>query len=351
MTKKVKLFFCVNTRKSAANKSMKKIEIGHGSGGKLTRDLIRKVFLKYFDSEEIKPLDDAAYINLKNHSTAMTTDSYVVRPLFFPGGNIGKLAVCGTVNDLAVSGAIPRYLSIGVILEEGFSMNSLEDIVRSIGETSRNANIKVVAGDTKVVEKDKCDGVYINTTGVGEIVRPLPYQNVSAGDAAIVTGTVGDHGTAIALARDEFDIKAQVESDCAPLNDLLVPLFEIDGLKWMRDPTRGGAATVLAELSDAAGLGIEIFEDEVPVREDVRFISDMLGYDPLYLANEGKAIIIASNNSANKILDILKKHPLGQNAAIIGHVSSKFKGARLRTKIGGERLLDVLEEDMLPRIC
>jgi len=330
---------------------MKKIEIGHGSGGRLTRDLIRKVFLKHLNSDELRPLEDAAYINLKNHNTAITTDSYVVRPLFFPGGDIGKLSICGTVNDIAVSGAIPRYLSIGFILEEGFPLDKLEDIAKSICETAELAGVRVVTGDTKVVEKGRCDGVYINTTGVGEVVRPLPLNNVKAGDAVIVTGTVGDHGTAIALARNEFDIKSSVVSDCAPLDSLLMPLFEVDGLRWMRDPTRGGVATVLAELSEAADLGVEISEDKVPVREDVRFICDMLGYDPLYLANEGKAIIIASGESANRIAGMLKKHPLGQDASIIGHISSKFKGARLRTKIGGERLLDMLEEDMLPRIC
>ncbi len=330
---------------------MKKIEIGHGSGGKLTRDLIQKVFIKHLSAEELKPLDDAAYIDLKHHSTAMTTDSYVVRPLFFPGGDIGKLSVCGTVNDLSVSGAMPRYLTIGLILEEGFPFGRLEDIIKSIGETARAADVKVVAGDTKVVEKDKCDGVYINTTGIGEIVRPLPVQNVSAGDSVIVNGTIGDHGTAIALARNEFDIKARVESDCALLHELLTPLFQVEGLKWMRDPTRGGLATALAELSDVTGLGIEIFEDKVPVREDVRFISDMLGYDPLYLANEGKAIVIASHDSAVRIVGELKKHPLGQNTAVIGNITSQFKGVRMRTRIGGERVLDVLEEDMLPRIC
>lgn len=330
---------------------MKKIEIGHGSGGRLTRDLIQKVFLKYFQSDELQPLEDAAYINLKNQSTAMTTDSYVVRPLFFPGGDIGKLAVSGTVNDLAVSGAVPRYLSVGIILEEGFSIGSLEDIVKSISETAKSADVRVVAGDTKVVEKGKCDGMYINTTGVGDVVKSLPLHNVSEGDVVIVTGTVGDHGTAIALARNEFDIKAPVESDCAPLIDLLMPVFEVDGLKWMRDPTRGGVATVLAELSDITGLGVEISEDKLPVREDVRFISDMLGYDPLYLANEGKAIIVASEESAQRVIGLLKEHSLGHNTAVIGHISSKFKGARLKTKIGGERLLDVLEEDMLPRIC
>ena len=330
---------------------MKKIEIGHGSGGRLTKDLIEKVFLKYLNCEELRPLEDASYINLNNQKTAITTDSYVVRPLFFPGGDIGKLSVCGTVNDLIVSGAVPRYLSIGFIIEEGFQIKSLEDILKSIKETSKNSGVRIVTGDTKVVEKNKCDGVYINTTGVGEIVKPMLLNDVSDGDMIIVTGTMGDHGTAVALAREEFNIDAPVESDCAALNDLLMPLFEIKGIKWMRDPTRGGLATVLAEVSENTKLGVEILEDSVPVREDVRFISDMLGYDPLYLANEGKAVIIASGESADEVIMTLRKHPLGKNAAVIGRISSKFKGARLKTMIGGERVLDMLEEDMLPRIC
>ncbi len=330
---------------------MKKIEIGHGSGGKLTRDLIEKTFLKYLRSDELNPLEDAATLNLKNTKAAFTTDSYVIRPLFFPGGNIGKLSVCGTVNDLVVSGAVPRYLSLGFILEEGYSIDDLEVILKSIGETAVSSGIRIVTGDTKVVERNKCDGIYINTTGIGEIVKPMLADNVSSGDTVIVTGTVGDHGIAVALARDEFDIKAPVESDCASLNDLLVPVFELEGLKWMRDPTRGGVATVLTELSETTGLGIRIFEDKVPVREDVRFVSDMLGYDPLYLANEGKAIIVASGESSSKLIDLLKKHPLGKNSEIIGNITTEFKGVRLKTKIGGERVLDMLEEEMLPRIC
>lgn len=330
---------------------MKQIEIGHGSGGRLTRDLIKNIFLKYINSEELKPLEDAAIINLRHTVTAFTTDSYVIRPLFFPGGDIGKLSVCGTVNDLVVSGAVPRYISLGFIIEEGFSLDSLEQIAKSIGTSAESTGVKIVTGDTKVVEKNKGDGIYINTTGIGEVVKALPLSNVSDGDAVIITGTIGDHGTSIAIAREEFSIEAKVQSDCAALNDLLTPLFVIDGIKWMRDPTRGGVATVLVELSESLGYGVQVFEDRVPVREDVRFISDMLGYDPLYLANEGKAIVITSGESANKVLEILKRHPLGKNAAVIGKVSSKFKGVRLKTRIGGERLLDMLEEDILPRIC
>ncbi len=330
---------------------MKKIEIGHGSGGKLTRDLIKKIFLKYLNSDELKTLEDAAYINLKNQKTAITTDSYVIRPLFFPGGDIGKLSVCGTVNDLVVSGAIPQYISLGLIIEEGFSVESLKKIVKSIGEAAKEASVKVVTGDTKVVEKNKCDGIYVNTTGIGEIAKSMSSLNVSPGDSVIITGTVGDHGTAVAIAREEFDIDAPVESDCASLNELLLPLFEIEGVKWMRDPTRGGVATALVELSETTGLGVYIFEDNVPVREDVRFIQHMLGYDPLYLANEGKAVIIATNESSHEVLDVLKKHPLGKDSSVIGHISSQFKGVRLKTRIGGERVLDMLEEEMLPRIC
>jgi hydrogenase expression/formation protein HypE len=330
---------------------MRKIETGHGSGGSLTRDLIENIFLKHLNSDELKPLEDASYIELNGSKTAITTDSYVIRPLFFPGGDIGKLSVCGTINDLTVSGVIPEYFSLSFIIEEGFSVESLEKILKSIRRTSEDSSVRIVTGDTKVVERNKCDGIYINTTGVGRVVRPLTLSDISEGDVVIVTGTIGDHGTAVALARGEFEIDAPVESDCASLDKLLTPLFSIKGVKWMRDPTRGGLATVLAELADKRGLGVEIFEESVPVREDVRFISDMLGYDPLYLANEGKAVIITSKDTADEVTELLRKHPLGKNAVQIGLISSKFNGVRLKTSIGGERVLDLLEEDMLPRIC
>jgi len=330
---------------------MKKIEIGHGSGGRLTRDLIEKLFLKYLDSNELKPLEDAAYISFESPRIAITTDSYVVRPLFFPGGDIGKLAVCGAINDLAVSGASPKYLSLSFIIEEGFLIRKLEDVLKSVKMASESAGVKIVTGDTKVVERNKCDGLYINTTAVGEIIRLLVLDNISDGDSVIVTGTIGDHGTAVAIARDEFEIDASVESDCAALNSLLTPLFDIEDLKWMRDPTRGGVATVLAEVADKTSLGIEINEENIPVRDDVKFISDMLGYDPLYLANEGKAVVITSHEAADEVLNKLRLHSLGKDAAIIGRITTKHKGVRLKTKIGGERVLDMLEDDMLPRIC
>ena len=224
-------------------------------------------------------------------------------------------------------------------------------MLKSIKITSEAAGVKIVTGDTKVVEKGKCDGLYINTTAVGEIISSLVIDNISDGDAVIVTGTLGDHGAAVAIARNEFDIDTSAESDCAPLNGLLTPLFDIDGLRWMRDPTRGGAATALVEVADISGFGVEIYEENIPVRDDVKFISDMLGYDPLYLANEGKAVIITSHETADEVLHKLRLHSLGKDSALIGRVTTNHKGVRLRTKIGGERVLDMLEDDMLPRIC
>ncbi|OMH40912.1 hydrogenase expression/formation protein HypE [Desulfurobacterium indicum] len=330
---------------------MEKIEIAHGSGGKLTRELIENLFLKYLDFEELKSLQDASYLKLSSPNIAMTTDSYVVKPFKFPGGNTGKLSVCGTINDLTVSGAIPKYLSLGLIIEEGFSLKELEDIISTIAKTAKEAGIVIATGDTKVVESGKCDGIYINTAGIGEIKKELSPKFVKPGDVVIVTGYIGDHGIAISLAREEFDMEIPVKSDCAPLNTLLTPLFDISGLKWMRDPTRGGVATVTVELSEMSGYGIKLFEDKIPVREEVKFVCDMLGYDPLYLANEGKALIVVDRKDAESTLNILKEHPLGKDSAIIGEVTDSFKGVRLKTRIGGERLLDLLEDDPLPRIC
>ena len=328
---------------------MKSVEIGHGSGGKLTRELIEEIFLKHFNFPELHTLQDATYLP-GFQKIAVTTDSYVVRPLFFPGGNIGKLSISGTVNDLTVSGSLPRYITAGFIVEEGLPLETLERIVSSMAETACSAGVKIVAGDTKVVEKGKCDGIYINTAGVGEVVRELSPNLVKPGDRVIVTGFVGDHGIAISLAREEFDVETPVESDCAPLNSLLTPLFDLPGLRFMRDPTRGGLATVLVELSESSGFGIRVYESKIPVREEVRFICDMLGYDPLYLANEGKAVVVVSEEDTDRALEILKSHPLGRDSAVIGEVV-KEPGVILITSVGGERRLELLEEDPLPRIC
>jgi len=326
------------------------IELGHGSGGRPTMNLIRGLFLRYLGSVELKDLEDSAYITLGTRS-AITTDSYVIRPIFFPGGDIGRLSICGTINDLSVRGAVAQYISIGFILEEGLPLAHLEEILKSIRKVADDTGVRIVTGDTKVVERGRCDGVYINTTGIGEVVRPLSAGDVREGDVIIVSGTVGDHGTAIALIRNEFDIETSIQSDCAPLSHLLLPLYRMDGLRWMRDPTRGGLATVLWELSEATDLGVMVFEEDVPVRDDVRFISDMLGYDPLYLANEGKAVIVVSEEVADSVLERLRRDELGRHASVIGRVTSDFRGVRLRTRIGGERVLEPLEHEMLPRIC
>ena len=328
-----------------------KIEIGHGSGGKLTRELIENLFLQYFSFPELKSLQDASYLQTETGKIAITTDSYVVSPYFFPGGDIGSLSVSGTVNDLTVSGAVPRFISVGFILEEGLKFSDLEKIVESMAETAKKAGVKIVAGDTKVVEKGKCDGLYINTTGIGEVVKPLSPEFAKPGDVVIITGFVGDHGIAISLAREEFDVETGVLSDCAPLNSLLVPLFDVKGLKWMRDPTRGGLATVLIEFSEMSGLGVRLYEEKIPVREEVQFVCEMLGYDPLYLANEGKTVIVVDRKDAETVLEKLRSHPLGENAEIIGEVTDKTRDVRLVTSIGGERRLELLEEDPLPRIC
>ncbi|WP_457681642.1 hydrogenase expression/formation protein HypE [Thermovibrio sp.] len=328
---------------------MKKVEIGHGSGGKLTKELIEEVFLKHFNSSSLHKLLDATVLDGFKR-IAITTDSYVVQPLFFPGGDIGKLSVSGTVNDLTVSGAVPRYLTAGFVIEEGFPIDELERIVSSMARTAREAGVEVVAGDTKVVEKGKCDGVYVNTSGVGEVVRELSPTLVKPGDLIIFTGYLGEHGIAISLAREAFELETQIKSDCVPLNSLLTPLFKLPGLRFMRDATRGGLATVLVELSEATGLGALIYEDKLPVREDVAFICEMLGYDYLYLANEGKALVVVSQEDGEKALEILRSHPLGRNAEIIGEITER-PPVILKTKVGGLRRLELLEEDPLPRIC
>ena len=327
-----------------------KVEIGHGSGGKLTKELIDEIFLKHFDFEELKSLQDSTILPISSSKIGITTDSYVVKPLFFPGGDIGKLSISGTVNDLTVGGNEPLYISVGFIIEEGLDFSTLEKVVSSMAETAKKSGIKIVAGDTKVVEKGKCDGLYINTTGIGKTVKELSPKNAKEGDVIIVTGTIGDHGIAISLARESFDIETPIKSDCAPLNSLLLPLFEIPSLRWMRDPTRGGLATVLVEFSQTSSLGVRIYEDKIPVREDVKFVCEMLGYDPLYLANEGKAVIVVGKEDAENALALLRSHPLGKNAQIIGEVTP-FKKVELITSIGGTRRLELLEEDPLPRIC
>jgi hydrogenase expression/formation protein HypE len=330
-----------------------KIIMAHGSGGRVSHKLIQQVFQQAFSNEWLNQMNDAAILPIEPGKLAMTTDSFVVSPLFFQGGNIGKISICGTVNDLAVSGAVPKYLTVGFILEEGFEIAELEKIVYSMAETAKTAGVELVAGDTKVVERGSADKLFINTTGVGFIPpgRSVGPQNIAPGDKVIVTGTMGDHGIAIMSEREGLSFTSPVRSDCAPLNKL-IESFIVPGVKCMRDPTRGGLATTLNELAGQAGLAIVIEEEKVPVLPAVRGACDMLGLDHLYLANEGKAIVIVAPEVEEQVLKNMQQHPLGKDAKTIGEVITGEAGlVLLETMLGARRILGMLEGEHLPRIC
>ncbi|MBT2685904.1 hydrogenase expression/formation protein HypE [Bacillus sp. ISL-37] len=333
---------------------MQKIGLAHGEGGELTHQLIQDIFIKSFGHGEQTKLD-SAILPISQKNIAVTTDSFVVKPVFFPGGNIGKLAIAGTVNDLAVSGAIPRFITAGFILEEGLPIPDLKRVVQSMAEEAERAGVQIIAGDTKVVEKGGVDGIFINTTGIGEVheeKRPNP-ENIKKGDAVIISGTIGDHGISILSARQELGLMTDVTSDCASLNHLIQELTnEVGGIRIMRDPTRGGLATTLVEICEDFRVTIELEEAAIPVRKDVQGACDILGYDPLYLANEGKVVIIVDLNSVEKTIGILKKHGLGRNSSVIGQVSSMDAGKLLlETPFGTTRRLQRLSGMLLPRIC
>ena len=321
---------------------MSRITLDHGSGGKLTLELIENVF------EAENGLDSAILGDL-----AFTTDSHSVKPLFFKGGDIGKLAISGTVNDLLCVGAKPLFLSSAFIIEAGFEMEKLKKIVKSMKNEAEKARVKIVCGDTKVVEKGKCDGVYINTSGIGKIIRPIDGKNIREGDKVIVTGTIGDHGFAILNEREQLNLETELKSDVSNLVDLILPLIESDvDIKFMRDPTRGGLAMCLNELCYKRDFGFEIFEDKIPTREDIKVISDILGIEPYYAANEGKMVIVVNKRDEDKALEILKNNELGKNAATIGKVS--FKNPQrviLNTRFGSRRVLRMPVADKMPRIC
>jgi hydrogenase expression/formation protein HypE len=332
-----------------------KILLAHGSGGKLSHDLIKQIFLPQFTNPSLEPLDDSAKITNRQGSIAFTTDSYVVNPIFFPGGDIGKLAVCGTVNDLSMIGATPSYLSLSLIVEEGFSVNLLKQLVSSIHETAEQAGVNIVTGDTKVVEHGAADQLFINTAGIGWI-RPgvnLSGINAKPGDKILLSGYLGDHEMAVLSQREGFKFQGDLKSDCAPLNDLVGKMLDVCPLiRCMRDPTRGGLATTLNEIAWMSNVGMVIEEDKIPVRESVKGICELLGLDPLYLANEGKLIAIAPSDDAEKILEVMKNHPLAKNAEIIGGVIEENpKRLILHTLIGGHRILDMLTGGQYPRIC
>lgn len=331
----------------------KKILLAHGSGGKLTHQLI-KSFVKKFRNLPLAKLDDSAVLKFKG-KLAFTTDSYVVDPIYFPGGDIGTLAVNGTVNDLAMVGARPLYLTASAIIEEGFSLTELEGIVDSMNRAARAAGVKIVAGDTKVVGKGGADKVFINTSGIGLVDSgvDISSRNARPGDKIILSGTIGDHGIAILSAREGFDFRTKVKSDCQPLNGMVSEILKVSkNVHVLRDPTRGGLATSLNEIAEQSGVGIEIEQDKIPVKEEVKAVCEMLGFDPLYVANEGKLVAFVPQKDCAKILHVMRKNKNGKDAQIIGTVVSMHKGrVVVKTSVGGERVLDMLTGEQLPRIC
>jgi hydrogenase expression/formation protein HypE len=333
------------------------ISMRHGSGGSAMHHLIESLFLKYFGNNILNQQTDSAILSITSENIAFTTDSFVVDPIFFPGGDIGKLSVCGTVNDLSVSGAVPCYISVSFILEEGFPIRDLEKIVKSMAAEAAIAKVQIVTGDTKVVNKGKCDKIFINTAGIGILDKKNrsvgPGKNIRPGDRIIINGSIGDHGMAIMSARESFQFKVPVTSDCASLNSIIHRILDnSQGVKFMRDPTRGGVATVLNELAGKTGLGIEITESAVPVSRGVAGMCEILGFDPLYIANEGKVILVAGKKDYVKILGIMKEHRLGKESMVIGEIVTDHPGkVALKTITGGRRIVDLLTGDQLPRIC
>ncbi len=332
------------------------IVMGHGGGGKLGSELVEHLFLPAFRNPALESLGDGAVLDLANGRIAMSSDSFVVRPLFFPGGSIGALAVNGTVNDLAVSGAEPRYLSASFILEEGLPLAQLAAIVEEMSRSARDAGVEIVTGDTKVVERGHGDGCYINTTGIGmrrEGIAVGP-QRAQAGDAILVSGTIGDHGMAIMSVREGLEFESPIRSDCAPLNGMIAEVLAAAGaaVHAMRDPTRGGLASTLNEIAQASRVGIAIDETKIPVRLEVQSACELLGLDPVYVANEGKAVFFVAPDAADRVLAVLRAHPLGRDAARIGHVCAEHKGMLVaRTAMGANRVIPMQIGEQLPRIC
>ena len=342
-------------RRSRPRIKEERITMSHGAGGKATQTLIEAMFASAFANPLLEPLEDAARLSVGGARLALTTDSYVVSPLFFPGGNIGDLAVNGTVNDLSTSGATPLFLSAGFILEEGFEVAELARIVATMREAADAAGVQIVTGDTKVVERGKADGCYINTAGVGLIEHDLDLGVAGArpGDAILVSGPVGDHGITIMLARGELDIEADITSDTAPLNGLAAGLLSsVPGVRALRDATRGGVATILNEIARSAGVGVTVNENDIPVRTEVRGAAELLGIDPMYVACEGRLVVVTAGEAADRAVAALRAHPLGAQAAVIGHVTADPPGiVQLKTAFGGTRIVDLLVGDPLPRIC
>jgi len=336
------------------------ITLAHGSGGKAMRDLIDDIFVGSFDNPILSQLEDQATIPLaqlisQGDRLAFTTDSYVVDPLFFPGSNIGELAINGTVNDLAVSGAKPLYLTCSMIMEEGLPVETLRQVVLSMKTAADAAGVQVVTGDTKVVHRGSADKLFINTAGIGVIREgvSISAHHIQAGDAVIINGQLGNHGAAILIARGELALSTDINSDCQPLNGLVDAILEVcPQIHAMRDATRGGVATVLNEFAQSSDVGIRLDEASIPIREEVNGVCEILGLDPLYLANEGKLVVIVPRSHAESVLSAMKSHPAGQDSCIVGEVIDSPPGVvLLQTAFGAERIVDMLVGDQLPRIC
>lgn len=332
-----------------------RIVLGHGSGGRLSAELLRDVFLPFFHSPILNRLDDQAVFEFRGARLAFTTDSFVVKPLFFRGGDIGSLAVHGTVNDLAMGGATPLYLSAGFILEEGLEIETLRRVAESMGRAADAIPVEIVTGDTKVVEKGSGDGVFINTTGIGLVPEGvhLSPSRVRPGDVVLLSGPIGDHGIAILAEREGIEFSTLLGSDSAPLHGLVAAMLAVSlDIRAMRDPTRGGLSSALNEIASRAGVGITIEESAIPVREEVRGACEMLGLDPLYVANEGKLVAFVAPHAAESVLAAMRRHPLGREAVLIGAVTDTHPGlVLLRTPFGTTRIVDMLPGDQLPRIC
>lgn len=332
----------------------KQIVLGHGSGGKLSAQLVRELFLPAFDNEYLRKLDDQAVFEAGDTRLALTTDSFVVTPLFFPGGNIGDLAVNGTVNDLAMSGAKPLYLSAAFIMEEGLSFEELRRIVDAMSAAARRAGVAIVTGDTKVVSRGSADKLFITTAGVGIVPRDVKISasSVRAGDDVILSGVIGDHGMAVMSVREGMEFDSGIESDTAPLNALVGAMMRAGEIHALRDPTRGGLGTSLCEIAASSAIGVEIDAPKIPVREQVRGACEMLGIDPLFVANEGKLVAFAAPETSAAVVDAMRLLPEGRDARVIGKATAAHPGMVLmKTEIGGSRILDLPFTEQLPRIC
>ena len=332
-----------------------KIEIGHGSGGLMTHELIQEVFMKHFDNQWLKAEGDRAIVESTHQKIAITTDSYVIHPLFFTGGDLGKLAVCGTVNDISMQGGVPRYLSLALIIEEGFSFSTLKRIIKSLAQSAESAGVSIVTGDTKVVERGNAGGLYINTTGIGSQLPDVDVSvsNAVPGDDIIITGTVGDHGLAVMVARESLALKSELVSDVAPLNYLIQQLLEkFPDIHCLRDPTRSGLTGALVDIAASSQVGITVSQKAVPLRREVSGACQILGLDPMNAANEGKAVIVTKPEDTQQVLSLLRKSPSGSKAAHIGKAVDEHHGRVVtETSIEGRRFLTLPAGEELPRIC